>query len=852
MRKLKNFFICLLLFCFLVNLRVFGFTFETIIAGNPPMIGTYEAKFVDLPLNDNVLKKIYDDLIVDLKYEEAINILKEQEKKYANNSEYYMLLGYCYFNNGKFKECEETLLNSVKLDENNYISLYLLGNLYFIKGDNRKAIDYLEKSIKVKPTFVIARRVLAQLYVDLKEYNEGIRHYQEIVNFLPYSGYYLYQLYQAYYKAGKYSEALEILQRLINLQPDLFINYSRLADLYIKINQLDKAEEICNKLLSYQDDSIKAEGYYYLAQINFSRNNLSKAKEYINKSYSLRSDASKELLKFRIEQSIKEQTKNLVFKIIFLLLFLLLLTITLSFLYYYNTQKEIDKINRKIEKIIEEIDNLQYFCSVLIGFISEVLKSNFEYGGFLLHNTSTSQLYLVAYQGKVPEELKNLKIIVNVDPREMINKKLLSNDLVSIKSFSPRLIQLFEETFPSLIERLVKTNTNYIIPLIDKKNLKGIIFLRISKDIGFFKMFDINQKISNIVLKTLPYIDSFLFHETATLDETTGIYNRRFFENTIQNELKRAERYSLPLSLIICDLDNFKKINDTYGHLVGDKVLRETAGIIRSNLREGIDIAARWGGEEFVILLPSTDKQSAQKIAERIRVQISSHKYSGLPENYVVTASFGVASYPVDAKGKTELFKKADEAAYKAKKSGKNRVVLAEEEINTETTKQQNVDSSREPRIDTFTNLYIYTEFLIDVEKEIKRARRYTLPLSLITVKPLILFQTNDNEVILNLASKIGKDIRENIRFGVDIATFDKEKRIFLILLPHTDKQRAYVVSRRLFTKLSDYGTVLQSIVSFPEDGLSFNLIMNKSLKLLDIASPDEPIQSLFKYGFEG
>ncbi|MCS7244290.1 MAG: diguanylate cyclase [Candidatus Calescibacterium sp.] len=844
----------ILILAMLLISKAFSFSFETIIAGNPPMIGTYEAKFIELELNDPILKKIYNDLIVELKYNETIKILLEQEEKYVNNknsSEYYMFLGYCYFNNGKFKEAESALLKSIEQNNYNYISLYLLGNLYFVKGDNKKSIHYLEMSIKVKPTFVIARRVLAQMYIDLKEYSEGIRHYQEIVNFLPYSGYYLYQLYLAYYKAGKYQEALAILNRLIDLQPNLFINYSRLADLYIKLNQFDKAEEVCQKLLEYPDNSIKAEGYYYLANINLASNRLSKAKEYINKSYDLKPDSSKELLKYKIETTIREQTKSLLFKVIFLLSFFLLITVILAFFYYYNTQKEIEKINRRIEKVIEEIDNLQYFCSMFIGFISEILKDNFEYGIFLLNNLSTSQIYTVAYNGKAPEELVSLKVIVNTDPREVINKKLLSIDLMNIKSFSPRLISILEDIFPSLFDRLVKNGANYIIPLIDKKNLKGLIVLKMKKEVGLFKMFDINQKISNIVFKLIPYLDSFLFHETAILDETTGIYNRKFFENTIQNEIKRSERYSLPLSLIVCDLDNFKKINDTFGHLIGDKVLKETAQIIKNNLREGIDIAARWGGEEFVILLPSTDKNSAYKIAERIRVQISSHKYSGLPENHVITASFGVANYPHDARGKTELFKKADEAAYKAKKTGKNKVIMAEESLKEETAKPT-TDTSREPRIDPASNLYIYNEFLTDLEKEIKRARRYTLPLSIITIKPLILLQTNDSEVILNIASKIGKDIRENIRFGIDIATFEKEKRLFLLLLPHTDKTRAHIVSQRLFSKLSEYGTVLQSIVSFPEDGLSINVIINKSLKLLEIATPEEPIQSLFKYGFEG
>ncbi|MCS7165960.1 MAG: diguanylate cyclase [Candidatus Calescibacterium sp.] len=839
-----------LLFVLLILCKVWGFGFETIISGNPPMIGTYEAKFIELEIKDSILKKIYDELIVELKYDEAIKILLEQKERYEKSKsagEYNMLLGYCYFNNGNFNEAEVILIESINHNPENYISLYLLGNLYFVKGDNKKAIEYLERSIKVKPTFIIARRVLAQLYIDLKEYSQGIRHYQEIVNFVPRSGYYLYQLYLAYYRAGKYKEALEILNKLIELQPQVFINYSRLTDIYIKLGDYKKAEEVCQKLLEYPDNSIKSEGYYHLANIYYNQNKLSKAKEYINKSYEIKPDPSKELLKYKIDTSIKEQTKNLIFRLILLLSFFLLLTVTLSFFYYYNTQKELEKISRKVERVIEEIDNLQYFCSVFIGFIAEILKDYFEFGIFLLNNLSTSQLYSIAYQGNVSEELINLQIVVNADPRELINKKLLSTDLTNIKSFSPRLVHLVEETFPSLLGRLLKNNANYIIPLIDKKNLKGIIVLKMKKEIGFFKMFDINQKIGNIVFKFIPYIDSFLFHETATIDDTTGIYNRKFFENALQNELKRAERYSLTLSLIVCDLDNFKKINDNFGHLTGDKVLKETAQIIKNNIREGIDVAARWGGEEFVILLPSTDKNSAYKIAERIRAQISSHKYSGLPENYPVTASIGVANYPIDAKGKTELFKKADDAVYEAKKKGKNRVVLAKESEKEENIKPY-VDTSREPRIDSISNLYIYTEFMIDFEKEIKRARRYTLPVSLILVKPLILFQTNDQEVIQNIASKIGKDIRENIRFGVDIATFDKEKRIFLLLLPHTEKSRAYLVSQRLLTKLSEYGTVLQSITSFPEDGISTNIIINKSLKLLEIATPEEPIQSLLKF----
>lgn len=847
-------FVIILWLVLFVMHRVWGFGFETIIGGNPPMIGTYEAKFVDLKLPDQILNKIYNELIVDLKYKEAIDVLVQMEDGYSKSayaSEYYMLLGYCYFNEGNFDEAYKVLNLSIDINPSNYISLYLLGNLYFIRGDNKKAIEYLENSIKIKPTFVIARRVLAQIYIDLKEYSDGIRHYQEIVNYLPTSGYYLYQLYMAYYRAGRYKEALEVVNKLISLQPELFINYSRLADLYIKLGEYQKAQDVCQKLLNYPDNSIKAEGYYYLASISLTKKDLSKAREFINIAYNLKPDSSKEILKYKIEEAIKEQTRSLILKVIFLLLFMLILTLVIFSIYTYNTHKELEKLNRRIEKVVEEVDNLHHFCNLFIGFISEILKNTFECGIFFINNVSTSQLYVVSHIGQASEELLKTKIVVSVDPREIFNKKIIQNDMIAIKALPPRIVSAMEEIFPSFLDRITKAGMNYIIPLIDKRNLKGIIVLKLSKEIGFWGILDVNQKIGNLVFKMLPYLDSFLFHETAIIDETTGIYNRRYFENSLQNELKRAERYGLSVSLIVCDLDNFKKINDTFGHLSGDRVLKETANIIKSNLRDGIDVAARWGGEEFVILLPSTDKNSAYKIAERIRAQISSHKYPSLPENYVLTASFGVASYPSDAKGKVELFKKADEAAYKAKRTGKNKVVIAGE-LEKEEGSKVSVDSSREPRIDSLTSLYIYSEFMLDTEKEIKRSRRYTLPLSMIAIKPLILLQTNDNEVIANIASKIGKEIRENIRFGIDIATFDKDKRIFLILLPHTDKSRAGIVAQRLYTKLSEYGTVLESIVSFPEDGLSSNLMISKVLKLLEIANPQEPIQTLHRYGLEG
>ncbi|MGB9637758.1 MAG: diguanylate cyclase, partial [bacterium] len=384
---------------------------------------------------------------------------------------------------------------------------------------------------------------------------------------------------------------------------------------------------------------------------------------------------------------------------------------------------------------------------------------------------------------------------------------------------------------------------NYIIPIVDKRILKGIILLKFPYSLNFLKIIEVNQKIGVIIPRIINHIDSFIFHESSIVDETTMLYNRKYFENTIVNELKRAERYSQPLSLIVCDLDNFKKINDTFGHLVGDKVLRETAKIIKNNIRDGIDVAARWGGEEFVIVLPFTDLDSAYKIAERIRANISAYKYPTLPENYIITASFGLATYPIHAKNKSDLFKKADEAAYISKKNGKNRVTIANIAEDQSKSEVKNIDSSREPRIDPITNLYTYNDFMFDLDKEIKRCRRYSLPMALIFLKAIILTQAVDTDIINNIVSKLGTDIRKNIRFGIDLATFDRFNKLFILLLPHTDKSKAIIVANRLYNNLIDYGTILQSIASFPEDSATTNGLISKGLKLLELANIDEPIQ---------
>ena len=162
-----------------------------------------------------------------------------------------------------------------------------------------------------------------------------------------------------------------------------------------------------------------------------------------------------------------------------------------------------------------------------------------------------------------------------------------------------------------------------------------------------------------------------LLEYQASHDKLTGLFNRNKFDEFYSKEIKRSKRYSTNLSIIIFDVDNFKSINDTHGHHIGDIVLKEVSQIILTYTREQ-DIAVRWGGEEFLILLPNTDLNGASVVAEKIRVNIFENLFTEL--NLKVTASFGVSELKEEDSDEN-LILRTDKFLYEAKNAGKNRVI---------------------------------------------------------------------------------------------------------------------------------------------------------------------------------
>jgi two-component system, cell cycle response regulator len=216
------------------------------------------------------------------------------------------------------------------------------------------------------------------------------------------------------------------------------------------------------------------------------------------------------------------------------------------------------------------------------------------------------------------------------------------------------------------------------IPLTAQKKVIGILLACSYQSPAFARD---AQAILNLVQNQVTIvIDNARLYEAtrqlAITDGLTRIYNHRFFQELFEKEYTRSDRYNTVFSLIMLDIDHFKKINDTYGHLCGDEILKGLAGLVNSCLRT-MDIVARYGGEEFAILLPETGGTEALQTAERIRRAVEENTFIGTDQGLSVTVSLGVATYPSPmVNDRADIIAKADSALYEAKEGGRNKAIF--------------------------------------------------------------------------------------------------------------------------------------------------------------------------------
>jgi diguanylate cyclase (GGDEF)-like protein len=223
-----------------------------------------------------------------------------------------------------------------------------------------------------------------------------------------------------------------------------------------------------------------------------------------------------------------------------------------------------------------------------------------------------------------------------------------------------------------------RTRSLLSVPLVSQGAVIGVINVNNKKNDALFTQGDLN--LMNLFANQVAIaIQNARLHSKverlAITDGLTGLHNRAFFTNELQQEFQRAESEERPLSVVLCDIDFFKSVNDTYGHGVGDEVLKRVADALKGGTRD-FDVVARYGGEEFVLLLRGAPNDVAARVAERLRVAIEEARFD--VEDLRVTASFGLCSYGPDCVAPDVLIKRADDELYRAKESGRNRVCSVE------------------------------------------------------------------------------------------------------------------------------------------------------------------------------
>jgi diguanylate cyclase (GGDEF)-like protein len=229
---------------------------------------------------------------------------------------------------------------------------------------------------------------------------------------------------------------------------------------------------------------------------------------------------------------------------------------------------------------------------------------------------------------------------------------------------------LFVESESSYVSSIV------CIPMVVYNDVIGVINVTNKRGEKGFSDEDV-QMLKAVADQAAVAVNKAQLWDMAVTDSLTGLYVRRYFMVKFQEELHRAVRYNKILSVVMADIDRFKKINDTYGHDVGDKVLQTIGKFFQKNIRD-VDIIARYGGEEFILMIPEADREAAFCMAERLREKFSEIDLGELPN---ITISLGIAAYPDDGTDIEDLLKKADAAMYAAKQAGRNKAMKYSKDI---------------------------------------------------------------------------------------------------------------------------------------------------------------------------
>jgi len=316
----------------------------------------------------------------------------------------------------------------------------------------------------------------------------------------------------------------------------------------------------------------------------------------------------------------------------------------------------INAIARETTAVLDQEELLIKVCSVIqhrfqIGHVSVLLRD----GDDLLLRASEGRFTACAgVGGRMPASAGLWGAALSS------GKTLIEDDVHA----SPEYVGFYQET-----------RSRMCIPLVSFGQTLGVLMLE-SEELASFHQDDVEslEAVADIcatAIQNAHYVER--VKQLAYLDGLTGIFNRRYFEMRVVEEIDRARRFDSGMAVLMIDIDQFKRLNDEFGHLLGDEVLRQVSSMFHQQVRK-IDVVCRYGGEEFAILLSQTNQQHSLAVAEKLRRLVESWQFPGVPQS--VTISAGVATFPDHGTTRDELVKSADAGLYAAKQGGRNRVLL--------------------------------------------------------------------------------------------------------------------------------------------------------------------------------
>jgi diguanylate cyclase (GGDEF)-like protein len=314
---------------------------------------------------------------------------------------------------------------------------------------------------------------------------------------------------------------------------------------------------------------------------------------------------------------------------------------------------------------------LQKILHTIMEKISDLLQP--DTWSLLMLDERTQELYFEIAIGSGADKLRDVRLKLGEGVAgwaAQTGEPVLVEDTRSDSRFTPRMDVLTHTETRSIVCVPVKAH-GHVLGVIELVNALGKPSFG-AADIPILKSL---ADYAAIALENARYVQR--IEELTITDDCTALYNARHLNFVLDTEIYRSSRYGYEFSVIFIDLDHFKQVNDTHGHLVGSKLLWLIGDTIKSHLRM-IDYAFRYGGDEFVVLLPQTSKENGLLVVRRIRdLLINRVFFADEKLNIKITASFGVASFPVDGRTSKELLRQADEAMYLVKNTTRNNIALA-------------------------------------------------------------------------------------------------------------------------------------------------------------------------------